>query len=99
MLSCPLFSPQVSILKVLSVVNPDYANVVKFFEWFQHQGHTCLAFEMLDRSLYDMLLEQDWKPLSLNELRPIATQVCINVNMEKTLPLTMFVRILSHPGH
>lgn len=74
-----LFSPQVSMLELLSVLNPDRTNIVKFFEWFEHQGQTCLAFEMLDRSLYDLLQERDWKPLSLSEIRTIAKQVCIFV--------------------
>lgn len=67
------------MLEVISVLNPDRANVVKFFERFEHMGQTCLVFEMLDRSLYEMFQERDWKPLSPNEIRPIAKQVCVIV--------------------
>lgn len=63
------------MLELLSVFNPEHINIVRFFEWFEHKGLACLAFEMLDGSPYDLLEERDWKPLSLNEIRPIAQQV------------------------
>lgn len=65
------------MLKAISVLNPDLIKVVKFFEQFEHMGQTCLVFEMLDRSLYDLLQERNWKPLSVNEIRPIAKQVLL----------------------
>lgn len=65
------------MLKTIRALNPDCTNMVKFFEQFQHMGHTCLVFEMLHMSLYDLLLERDWKPLSLKEIRPIAKQVLL----------------------
>lgn len=67
------------MLEAISVLNPDHTNVVKFFERFDYMGQTCLAFEMLESSLYDLVHERDWNPLSLNEIRPIAKQVCIIV--------------------
>ena len=67
------------MLEVISVLNPDHINVVRLFELFEHMGQTCLAFEMLDGCLYDLLQERDMKPLSLNKIWPIAKQVCIIV--------------------
>lgn len=67
------------LLEALQVLNPDHTNIIKFFEWFEHMGHICISFEMLDWSLYDLFQEQDWKPLSLNEIQPRAKQVCIIV--------------------
>ncbi|TMS15591.1 Homeodomain-interacting protein kinase 1 [Larimichthys crocea] len=34
---------ELSMLEHISVLNPDHTNVVKFFEWFDHMGQTCLA--------------------------------------------------------
>ncbi|KAK9529785.1 hypothetical protein VZT92_013859 [Zoarces viviparus] len=76
---------EVSILEVISVLNPDHNNVVKFFERFEHMGQTCLAFEMLDRSLYDLLYERNWKPLALNEIRIIAKQLLVALDALKGL--------------
>ncbi|KAI3357471.1 hypothetical protein L3Q82_015511 [Scortum barcoo] len=76
---------EVSMLETISVLNPDHTNVVKFFECFEHRGQTCLVFEMLDRNLYDVLEERQWKPLSLNEIRPIAQQLLVALDALKGL--------------
>nr|XP_046234296.1 homeodomain-interacting protein kinase 1-like [Scatophagus argus] len=85
LLSCLLFLPQVTMLEMIRAMNPDYTNIVTFFERFEHSGQTCLAFEMLDGSLYDLLEQQEWKPLSLNEIRPIAKQMLVALNTLKEL--------------
>lgn len=69
------FSAQINMLEVVSVLDPVKKNIVWFFERFEHEGHTCLAFEMLDRSLYQLITERHRNPLSLSEIRPIAEQV------------------------
>ncbi|KAI9532731.1 hypothetical protein NQZ68_029297 [Dissostichus eleginoides] len=65
---------EVAMMEVISVLNPDHSNMVKFFEQFEHLGQTCLAFEMLDKCLYQMMLERYWIPLSLKEILTIAEQ-------------------------
>ncbi|XP_056241328.1 homeodomain-interacting protein kinase 1-like [Seriola aureovittata] len=75
----------VSILKVISVLNPDHINVVKFFERFEYMGQDCLAFEMLDVSLYDLFEVRNWKSLSLREIRPIAKQLLVALDALKGL--------------
>lgn len=75
---CHVFSLQMSILKRIGILNPDCINVVKFFEQFEYMGQTCLVFEMLDRSLYD-LIDERREPLHLAAIRLIAEQVCIFV--------------------
>uniref|UniRef100_A0A8P4GAA3 Protein kinase domain-containing protein n=1 Tax=Dicentrarchus labrax TaxID=13489 RepID=A0A8P4GAA3_DICLA len=74
---------EMSMLEIIRVLNPDRTNVVKFFESFEHMGLTCLAFEMLDGSLYDLLLEREWKPLSLNKIRPITKQLLVALDALK----------------
>ncbi|KAK9537931.1 hypothetical protein VZT92_005503 [Zoarces viviparus] len=97
---------EVSILEVISVLNPDHTNMVKFFERFEHMGQTCLAFEMLDRSLYDLLYERDWKPLALNKIGIIAKQLLVALDALKGLGILhtdikpdniMFVNIQEQP--
>lgn len=63
------------MLEVLSILDPDKKNVVQFFEMFEHKGHTCLAFEMLDRSLIQLIKDRNLKSLSVSEIRPVAQQV------------------------
>lgn len=71
--------PQVSILKTISVMDPDSINVVKFLEQFEYLGQTCLAFEMLEANLEDLVKRNNGKPLHLKEIRPIAKQVVTSV--------------------
>lgn len=73
------FSHQVSMLGVIGALNLDRTNVVKVFERSEHLGNTCSALEMLDRNLYDLLTEQDWKPLSVNKVRTTTKQVWLIV--------------------
>ncbi|XP_078105975.1 homeodomain-interacting protein kinase 2-like [Sander vitreus] len=63
------------MLKAVSVLDPVKKNVAQFLETFKHKGQTCLAFEMLDRSLFQLFRERCYKPLSLSEIRPIAQQL------------------------
>lgn len=63
------FSHKVSMLEVIGALNLDRTNVVNVFERSEHLGKTCSALEMLDRNLYDLLTELDWKPLSVNKVQ------------------------------
>ncbi|KAF3859942.1 hypothetical protein F7725_000197 [Dissostichus mawsoni] len=76
---------EVAMMEVISVLNPDHSNMVKFFEQFEHLGQTCLAFEMLDKCLYQMMLERYWIPLSLNEILTIAEQLLVALDALKGL--------------
>ena len=64
------------MLKVISDLDADLTNMVKFHEGFQHMEQTCLVFERLDMSLYDLLEQQEWEHQPLHEIRPVAQQVC-----------------------
>lgn len=70
-------SSQLSILKVIGVLNPDHTNLIRFYEKFDYLGNPCLVFEMLDMNIYELLQERDWKPLPVREIRPLAHQVCV----------------------
>ncbi|XP_059201510.1 uncharacterized protein LOC131981296 [Centropristis striata] len=67
---------EVRMLKELRALDPDKKNVVKFIDDFTFKGLSCLAFEMLDKSLWD-LVEETNRPLSVNEIRPIAHQLLV----------------------
>uniref|UniRef100_A0A8C6S4A2 Protein kinase domain-containing protein n=1 Tax=Neogobius melanostomus TaxID=47308 RepID=A0A8C6S4A2_9GOBI len=57
-------------------LDSERCNVVQFKECFQYMGLTCLVFEMLNMSLWDLL--KNHRPvLSISELRPIAQQLLV----------------------
>lgn len=72
---CLFFLCQVGILNRLSAENADEYNFVRSYECFQHKGHTCLVFEMLEQNLYDFLKHSKFSPLPLRHIRPILQQV------------------------
>uniref|UniRef100_A0A671WWE8 Protein kinase domain-containing protein n=1 Tax=Sparus aurata TaxID=8175 RepID=A0A671WWE8_SPAAU len=52
-------------------------NIVRFMESFRVKNLSCLSFEMLDRSLSDLMSERRLMPLSLNEIRPVIHQLLV----------------------
>ncbi|XP_024132254.1 homeodomain-interacting protein kinase 2 isoform X2 [Oryzias melastigma] len=76
---------EVSILKLISVLNPDQCNLVRFLETFQHLGYKCLAFEMLELDLYQLILQMGENPMALFRIRPIAKQLLVALDALKSL--------------
>ena len=62
------------MLKMIRGLDP--LNIVRFCESFEHMGKMCLAFEMLDKNLHELLRERRGNPLSLRQIRSITEQVC-----------------------
>lgn len=76
----------------ISVLDTDQWNLVKFYEQFQFMGKTFLVFEMLDRTLEDLLRAANWVPLNTNVIRPIAQQVCfVPTNICSSIYLDQFL--------
>uniref|UniRef100_A0A6Q2XCP4 non-specific serine/threonine protein kinase n=1 Tax=Esox lucius TaxID=8010 RepID=A0A6Q2XCP4_ESOLU len=97
---------EVGILNRLSAENADEFNFVRSYECFQHKGHTCLVFEMLEQNLYDFLKHSKFSPLPLRHIRPILQQVATALMKLKSLGLIhadlkpeniMLVDPLRHP--
>uniref|UniRef100_A0A3Q2ZGT0 Protein kinase domain-containing protein n=1 Tax=Hippocampus comes TaxID=109280 RepID=A0A3Q2ZGT0_HIPCM len=76
---------ELAMLKMVSDLNPDHANIIKFFERFEYMGHTCLVFEMLDCHLFDLLIGRNWEPMSLSEIRSVAKQLLVALDALKRL--------------
>ncbi|CAM9613449.1 unnamed protein product [Scytosiphon promiscuus] len=53
----------------------DSSLCVEMFAQFEHQGHCCLVFECLGRSLYDYLKRNDYRGFPMNILRSIAREL------------------------
>ncbi|XP_068424578.1 homeodomain-interacting protein kinase 2-like [Clinocottus analis] len=73
---------ELAILKRICCLAPE--NIVRFFEDFEHKGHTCLTFELLDKNLHALLKEESSNCLSLLEIRPIAQQLLTALESLKT---------------
>ncbi|XP_053289145.1 homeodomain-interacting protein kinase 1 [Pleuronectes platessa] len=73
------------MLKVISGLDADLTNMVKFHEEFQHLDQTCLVFERLDMSLYDLLEQREWEHRPLHEIRPVSKQLLVALDALKGL--------------
>uniref|UniRef100_A0A665TKV6 Protein kinase domain-containing protein n=1 Tax=Echeneis naucrates TaxID=173247 RepID=A0A665TKV6_ECHNA len=67
---------EVEMLETVGALDPDKSNIVKFLDHFTWNASSCLAFEMLDISLWDLLWKRQ-EPLTLNEIRPITQQLLV----------------------
>ncbi len=67
------------ILSELKLLDPDSCNIVRWYEAFCFDGHSCLEFEHLDQSLQDFWKESHEQPLLIKEIRPIVQQVSVTV--------------------
>lgn len=48
---------------------------MRYFEQFDHNGHTCLVFEHLSFNLYELLKRTHFRGVSLTLLRKFARQI------------------------
>ncbi|XP_035004001.1 homeodomain-interacting protein kinase 1-like [Hippoglossus stenolepis] len=78
---------EMRMLEAMSALDPTTKNMVHCIETFKDCGKTCLVFERLDMSLYQLLTKQHWCPLTLNEIRPIAHQLLTAFDALKSIGL------------
>ncbi|KAK2890886.1 hypothetical protein Q8A67_013529 [Cirrhinus molitorella] len=67
---------EVEVLEQINSLDCDrrYA-CVRMYDWFDHHGHICIAFELLGLSTYDFLKENSFQPFSINHIRHMAYQI------------------------
>uniref|UniRef100_A0A8C6NVL5 Protein kinase domain-containing protein n=1 Tax=Nothobranchius furzeri TaxID=105023 RepID=A0A8C6NVL5_NOTFU len=66
-----------------SIVNTDNNNLITMIDCFIHNGHFCLAFELLQLNLCDFVHQQHWKPMRVADIRPIAQQMLVSLSTLK----------------
>ncbi|XP_076012951.1 homeodomain-interacting protein kinase 2-like [Genypterus blacodes] len=66
---------EVDMLQRLHGLDPDRNNLVRFYEYFEHQGKPCLVFELLDTDLLNFMNNRPL--LRLAEIRPIVQQLLV----------------------
>ena len=67
---------EVEMLYKVREHDPDKYNIVKFIDFFTWHGFNCMAFEKLDRSLFDYM-QQRGVSFSLSETRVITYQLLV----------------------
>uniref|UniRef100_A0AAQ4RTF5 Protein kinase domain-containing protein n=1 Tax=Gasterosteus aculeatus aculeatus TaxID=481459 RepID=A0AAQ4RTF5_GASAC len=76
------YDDEVEMLEELRTLDPEKNNLVRFMDSFIDDDKSCIALELLDRSLWDLMVQRK-KPLTLNEIRPITRQLLVAFNALK----------------
>uniref|UniRef100_A0AAQ4PCX8 Protein kinase domain-containing protein n=1 Tax=Gasterosteus aculeatus aculeatus TaxID=481459 RepID=A0AAQ4PCX8_GASAC len=80
------YAKEVKMLQKLRNLDPERNNLVRFMDSFIDDDMSCIAFECLDRSLWDLMLQREER-LTLNEIRPITRQLLVALNALKGIGL------------
>uniref|UniRef100_A0AAQ4QXS5 Protein kinase domain-containing protein n=1 Tax=Gasterosteus aculeatus aculeatus TaxID=481459 RepID=A0AAQ4QXS5_GASAC len=80
------YAKEVKMLEKLRTLDPERNNLVRFMDSFIDDDMSCIAFECLDRSLWDLILQREER-LTLNEIRPITHQLLVAFNALKGIGL------------
>ncbi|XP_028300730.1 homeodomain-interacting protein kinase 3-like [Gouania willdenowi] len=76
---------EISMLKVISVLDTDRTNLLTFYEHFVYMDCNCLAFELLEIDLHTLMENREWEPLSVNYIHTIAEQLLVALDALKGL--------------
>ncbi|CAG9332067.1 DYRK4_11 [Blepharisma stoltei] len=77
---------EVKVLDTLKKYDPDNANnVIRAEDHFIFRKHTCLVFELLSSSLYDLLKSNNFEGLSLSLIRRFAIQIFFSLKFIQKL--------------
>jgi len=49
---------------------------VTMYDWFDYHGHKCIAFELLGKSVFDYLKDNDYSPYPLEHVRQMSYELC-----------------------
>ncbi|XP_035522372.1 dual specificity protein kinase CLK4-like isoform X2 [Morone saxatilis] len=48
---------------------------VRMLDWFEHEGHICIVFELLGLSTFEFLRQNEFLPFSVEQIRHMAFQI------------------------
>merc|ERR1719510_1370698 len=53
---------------------------VVMYDYFDYHGHMCIAFELLGKSVFDFLKDNNYSPYPLEHVRQISYELCLSVS-------------------
>ncbi|KAF8778479.1 dual specificity protein kinase CLK2-like isoform X1 [Argiope bruennichi] len=80
---------EINVLEKLADVDPECKHLcVKMLDWFDYHGHVCIVFELLGRSVFDFLKNNNYFPYPLDQVRHMGYQLCYAVKFLHDFQLT-----------
>ncbi|TWW65155.1 Homeodomain-interacting protein kinase 3 [Takifugu flavidus] len=77
-----------SSLLRLQRLDAEKCNIVQIHAAFFDRGYFCFVFEYLDKSLFDYMAENDFRPLPLNAIKSVVQQLAIALQSLKSVGVT-----------
>ncbi|TWW54159.1 Homeodomain-interacting protein kinase 2 [Takifugu flavidus] len=84
----PKIQSRIQALLKLKNLDPEICNVVQIHAAFFDRGYFCFVFEYLDKSLFDYMAENDFRPLPLEGIRLIVQQLAVALQSLRSVGLT-----------
>nr|XP_033965522.1 uncharacterized protein LOC117466419 [Pseudochaenichthys georgianus] len=75
---------EVRMLEKIRKLDPEKNNLIRFIDNFFFGDVSCLAFEILDQSLFDFMINRK-KAFTLNEIRPMTQQLLVAFRALKSI--------------
>ncbi|XP_056876553.1 homeodomain-interacting protein kinase 1-like [Takifugu flavidus] len=79
---------EIQALLRLQRLDAEKCNIVQVHAAFFDRGYFCFVFEYLDKSLFDYMAENDFRPLPLKAIRSIVQQLAIALQSLRSVGLT-----------
>ncbi|KAG8008505.1 Dual specificity protein kinase CLK4 [Nibea albiflora] len=67
---------EIAVLQEINSLDDDNRFAcVRMMDWFDHEGHICIVFELLGLSTYEFLRQNNFLPFSVAQIRHMAFQI------------------------
>uniref|UniRef100_A0A3Q2R0K3 Protein kinase domain-containing protein n=1 Tax=Fundulus heteroclitus TaxID=8078 RepID=A0A3Q2R0K3_FUNHE len=76
---------EISNMKLLRQHNLQRYNLIKLTDHFVHMRQDCLAFEMLDKDLFEYMNDRQFQSMRVSEIRLIAQQMLVALEALKSI--------------
>ncbi|KAG8193040.1 hypothetical protein JTE90_028153 [Oedothorax gibbosus] len=71
---------EINVLEKLAEIDPSCKHLcVKMLDWFDYHGHVCIVFELLGKSVFDFLKNNNYFPYPIDQVRHMGYQLCYAV--------------------
>ncbi|XP_040006941.1 dual specificity protein kinase CLK4-like [Xiphias gladius] len=67
---------EIAVLEAINSLDDDNRFAcVRMLDWFEHEGHICIVFELLSLSTFEFLRRNEFLPFSVEQIRHMAFQI------------------------
>jgi len=74
------YTREIRMLSMLASLVPKDQNLfVEMYDWFDYQGHKCITFELLGKSVFKFLKDNNNSAFPIEHVRQIAYELCYTV--------------------